>query len=107
MQPGTVQATQAWLDTIHATDRLDREQSNALLSLLGDEGLKALIALMMGARQGLYVALSNQPLGTEDGRHRASVIQGQIAGIDLLPQTLLELVIPAQPGTEGAKDNHG
>lgn len=91
-------ATQAWLDTVEVvTDLTDLTEGEitAARSLLGHPGMKVLLGLMIGARQGFYVQLGNMGLGDEAAACRASVIQGMVKGIDLLPSTLLELVAPA------------
>lgn len=97
-------AVQAWLDTIEAKAGLNSQEQDELLRLFAEPGLPHLISLMMGARQALYAQLANQPLSSAEAVARASVIQGQIKGIDMLPETLLEMVPPAQAAPEGARD---
>lgn len=94
----TEAAVQAWLETVEfaSIEKLTQQQSEDLLSLVGHPGMKLLLGLLVGERQGLYVQLGNAQLGTAEAAARASVLQGTIKGIDRLPALLLEIVIPAE-----------
>lgn len=98
---------QAWLDKAEAISELTKEQREQVETLLGSSAMLTLLGLMLGARQALLVGLSRIPIINNEAVATASVIQGKIQGIDLLPQTLLELCTgdaPAAPVNEGAKD---
>jgi hypothetical protein len=99
INPSTVQD---WLESITPIAESTEQQDAAARELLGNDGLAAVIGLMLGSRQTFYTQLAHLPLDTAANVSRASVIQGQIKGIDLLRQTLLELATPAETGTEGA-----
>jgi len=104
----TADELQKLLDNIEGVVEPNIEQRRALIEMLDTPGFKVLIGLLITSRQGLYVQLGNVQLATPEGVSRAAVLQGIIKGIDLVPQTLLDLMLPAQVGTEGAKDHsHG
>lgn len=66
------------------------DEQNALESLVGHEGFSVLLGLMVGTRQGFLTQLGAMPLSTEPGRYQAAVLQGQIKGLNLLPQLVLD-----------------
>lgn len=97
-----VAATQAevqkWFDEIvpltEITESKDREEFE---KLLGHKGFAVLLGLMLTARQGFYATLSKIPLNGASDAARASVIQGNISGIELLWQTVLDQCNPSSP----------
>lgn len=105
----TQAAVQAWLDKVEVvTDiaLLPPEDVHELQSLLGSRAMSLLLGLMMGSRQGCYLQLANAELATAEGRHNAAVIQGTIRGIVMLPQTLLELAVPAQEQQQAGQEQN-
>lgn len=76
------------------------EDERHLNELILHPGLPILLGLMFGSRQALYATLSTLPLGDEDMRHRASVLQGKIQGIELLVQTVREQAVPSSASDE-------
>lgn len=84
------------------TDELLPMEKEQVKKLVEDVGFHHLLRLMLGARQAQYMVLSNIMLGDPSNVARASVIQGQIKGIDMLRETVLELFKPVEG--EGAKD---
>lgn len=76
------------------------EDERHLQEMLIHPGLPVLLGLMFGSRQALYATLSTLPLGDEDMRHRASVLQGKIQGIELLVQTVREQAVPSNASEE-------
>jgi hypothetical protein len=75
---------------------LDGKQMEAVEEFFKSDVPAILWGLMLGSKQAHYVALSNSPLTNMETVSRAAVIQGQIKGIDLFYDTLLELTIPSQ-----------
>jgi hypothetical protein len=99
-------AVQEWLDSVTAVTSvadLTLDQADDLLSLIGHPGMKLLLGLMIGIRQGYYLQLGNAQLGTPEGVYHASAIQGVIKGIDLLPQELLRLAVPDEAPSQEQK----
>ncbi len=84
-----------WLTGIEPRVELGGSEEAALLSLMGHPGLTALVGLMLGSRAAFYVQLAALRLTGPDAVAAASVIQGQIQGVDLLRNTLLEVATPA------------
>jgi hypothetical protein len=97
-------SAQAWLESQPPKAELDDVERVELLKLLGHPGMGALLSLMLGSRQAIFVSLSNTPLNSPSAVAQASVLQGRAQGIDLLRDTLLEQSHVAQ-AAEGAKDN--
>lgn len=73
---------------------IDEDERN-LQELIHHPGLPVFLGLLLGSRQALYATLSVLRLGDEDGRHRASVLQGKIQGIELTIQTVREQAVPS------------
>lgn len=88
-------AAQKWLESIPILTHLeDSQQRAAFESLIGHEGFRLFLGLLLGSRQAFYVALAAHPVFNAEGAARASVIQGQIKGIDLARQTVLDTLTP-------------
>jgi hypothetical protein len=103
MTDNSTTAIQAWLDEVEVkTDvaLLTQQEMHDALELIGHPGMKVLLGLMIGSRQGCYVRLANAGLSNTAEAIAAAVIQGTIRGIDMLPNTLLELAVPAQAGEQ-------
>lgn len=83
------------LNNVPVLAQVRGEDERHLQELLLHPGLPILLGLMFGSRQALYATLSTLPLGDEDMRHRASVLQGKIQGIELLVQTVREQAVPS------------
>lgn len=80
-----------WLESIPVLDKLaDSKEHEAVQALVGNEGFRLFLGLLLGSRQAFYAGLSAIPLVNGESAARASVIQGQIKGIDLFRQTILE-----------------
>jgi hypothetical protein len=87
---------QAWLESTPVLAELtDSKQLEMVQSLVGHEGFHLFLGLLLGSRQAFYTALSAIPLDGAANAARASVLQGQIKGIDLVRQTVLEQFMPA------------
>lgn len=71
----------------------DGKSQEAFESLLKSPGLPILYGLLLGSRQGLFAALSKSPLTNMETVSRAAVIQGQISGVEIFYNTLLEQCI--------------
>lgn len=97
-------AVQASLEAIPVLAQLaDTKQHEAVQSLLDNEGFRLFLGLMLGTRQALYAQLAMRPVANAADAARASVIQGQIQGIDLFRETMLESFMPVgKPTTQGA-----
>lgn len=93
-----------FLDNIPELLEPSVEQHDAIFALMQNKGFIALLGLLQAGRQGFYMQLANTPLHDELHRHAASVIQGQIKGIDAIRDTLLSL-IPDQDPTEQEQPN--
>jgi hypothetical protein len=86
----------AFLGSVKVITEVRGEDERHLQEMLIHPGLPVLLGLMFGSRQALYATLSTLPLGDEDMRHRASVLQGKIQGVELLVQTVREQAVPSQ-----------
>jgi hypothetical protein len=98
----TAEEAQGWLTSLPVVTEIeDSKQLEAVQSLLGHEGFATFLGLLLGSRQAFYVALAAIPLDGAANAARASVLQGQIKGIDLVRQTVLEQFTPAaKPGAQ-------
>ncbi len=92
-----------YLNSIECITAPDGGQLDAVAALLEAPGMRVLLGLLLATKQGHMVILSNLPLATPEGQHRASVTQGIINGLDGVRQTLLELF----PTTDGDPSNRG
>jgi hypothetical protein len=93
-------SVESWVNNILPLAALTQEQEKAVQELLGHSGVEVLVGLMLGTREAFLVMLASLPLNTPANVTHASVLQGQIKGIDLLRHTLIELSVPetsAQP----------
>lgn len=87
------------LDSVECLTFLDTKQQGEVEDLLEHPGLMHVLGLLAGARQAQLLQLSHMNLASEAGRYQTAVIQGQTKALDLVAQTLLELV-PAAEATE-------
>lgn len=99
---------ESWLGRLPVLSELRGKDEQAVQEMLGSDGLTAILGLLLGSRQAFYATLSALPLGEETMRHRASVLQGKIQGIELVIQTVRELGVPVTsdgqpPSDEGAR----
>lgn len=81
------------LSKVKVLAELNDEEERNIQELILHPGLPVLLGLVFGSRQALYATLSTLPLGDEDMRHRASVIQGKIQGLELVIQTVREQAV--------------
>lgn len=92
-----------WLENTPVLAEIsDSKEREAFQSLVGHEGFRLFLGLMLGARQTFYTQLAALPLNGMENAARASVIQGQIKGIDLARQTVVEFFSPVGDPTKGA-----
>lgn len=92
-----------WLSSVPVYAELpDSKALEDVVSLVGHPGFYHLLGLMMGSKQAYMVQLSHIPLNNADAAARASVLQGQIKGIELLRETMLEQFSSNTPD-DGAK----
>jgi hypothetical protein len=82
---------QEWLDKAEVIVQPNADQQRALEGIVGGDGLLVLLGLLVGSRQGFYLQLSQTPLSDPAQTYRAAVLQGQIKGIDLVAQTVLNM----------------
>lgn len=74
-----------------------------LQTLIGNEAFGLFWSLVAGERANALVMLGNAKLGTPERDCAASVLQGQIAAIDILRELLLDIADPQmQQQDEGA-----
>lgn len=85
--------TERWLSRLPVISDPSDEQRNALNDLYESVGLTTLLGLLLGARQGLLVFLSNLPLGTPEADCAAAVIQGKIRGLEMVSDTVREMSV--------------
>lgn len=99
MPAATLEQAQAWMVSVPLlTDITESKQLEAFQSLVGHEGFAVFLGLLLGSRQAFYAALAAIPLDGAANAARASVIQGQIKGIDIARETVLEQFKPAEQG---------
>lgn len=89
-----------WLKTVPVIGKPSDEQAEALRGLFGSVGLTTLLGLCLGARQGLYAFLSNQPIGGPEADCAAAVTQGKIRGLELVFDTVREIAVSAHNDDE-------
>lgn len=77
------------------TQARDQDERN-LQELIHHPGMPVFLGLLFGSRQALYATLSTLRLGDEDTRHRASVLQGKIQGLELTIETVREQAVPSE-----------
>ena len=88
---------QRWLEETPVIDRFqDSKQKEAFLELVGHEGFRVFLGLMLGLQQTFMRQLASPalPINGAEGAARASVLQGKIQAIDLERQSVLDLVCP-------------
>lgn len=73
----------------------DSKAREDIEDLLRHPGFYHLYGLLLGARQGYLVALSQAPLANTGEVQRAGVLQGTIRGIEIIRDTVLEQTIPS------------
>jgi hypothetical protein len=99
-----VENAQRWLEDIPVLAELSNsDEQIAVQSLIGHEGFRLFLGLMLGSRQAKYLQLSKVPLANSADATRAAVIQGTIAGIEMSRETVLECFQPLGSRTEGAQ----
>lgn len=81
----------------------DNRESEDLQAFLEHPGFPIFYGLLLAARQAQYAALHNAGLGTAEKDTHAARIQGTITGIEMVAMTALEMAIPSQDTSEGAK----
>lgn len=99
------ETTRWWLEqhSPRTLEGLKDSERDKLDELIGHEGFGLLLSLLGGERQGCYVQLSLLNLADDGMRRQATVLQGKIAGIERVRETLLELSAHDDPTNEGAK----
>ena len=85
-----------FLGRLPVLSKVDSEDERNLQEFIHHPGLPVFLGLLLGSRQAFYATLSNLRLGDEDTRHRASVLQGKIQGIELTIQSVREQAVPSQ-----------
>lgn len=87
------------MSTAELKTDLNMQELGELEDMVKSPGFLHYIGLLLANRQALYVALSNAELGTSEKSGRASVLQGQIKGLELARDNVLECFPPAGDGT--------
>lgn len=85
-----------WLNDVPIRTELSAIELEQLFLLTTNAAFKGLLGLLLGERQSKLIQLANLPLNSPETSARASVLQGEIKGIDKIRQTLIEVYI-AQP----------
>jgi hypothetical protein len=91
------------LDSAPVLDKLpDSKATEELHDLFRHPGLAHLWGLLLGARQSMFLTLSQSPIGSTGEIQRIGVIQGTIKGIELFRDTVLEQAMTSDDKAEGA-----
>lgn len=85
-----------WLNAVPIRTELTSAELDDLFDLTQNRAFKALLGLLLGERQSKLIQLANLALNSPEASARASVLQGEIKGIDKIRETLIE-VFMAQP----------
>lgn len=91
-----VEEIEQWLNAVPIRTELSAIELEELFQLTENRAFKALLGLLLGERQSKLVQLANLPINSPETGARASVLQGEIKGIDKIRETLIEVYM-AQP----------
>jgi hypothetical protein len=80
-----------WLNAVPIRTELTGAELDDLFNLTTNRAFKALLGLLLGERQSKLVQLANLPINSPETSARASVLQGEIKGIDKIRETLIEV----------------
>jgi hypothetical protein len=80
-----------WLNAVPIRTELTGAELNDLFELTANRAFKALLGLLLGERQSKLVQLANLAINSPETGARASVLQGEIKGIDKIRETLIEV----------------
>lgn len=89
-----------WIEAGEGKDELTRAEGEAMLDLIKLPTFLNLFALLQGSKMGALSTLAVMPMADQKDLVALAKMQGRVAGIDVLAQTLIEFAELADAAAE-------
>lgn len=93
-QQAKQRALTEWLEGITPKTYFNEADRIEVSKLLALPGFRTLLCSLQAEREAFRATLEGMPLTNQDQAARASVLQGQIKGIDRIRHHLLDILVP-------------
>lgn len=88
------EALTRWLEELTPQTYFTEADRIEVTKLIAMPGFKTLLCSLQAEREAFRATLEGMPLTNQDQAARASVLQGQIKGIDRIRHHLLDIMVP-------------